>query len=607
MTDRAYVAHILFLPMLAVSAPFAGFLAGQRLQPQSSGAATRPRVQFADVTSEAGIAFRHESGTSKEKFMVETFGSGVAWLDYNNDGFLDLYFANGSNLATKTSSPGNMLLRNTGRATFVDVTAAAGVGGTAGFATGVAVGDYDDDGFLDLFVTHFGSNILYRNSGDGTFIDVTLKADLGRSGRWSSSAGFFDYDRDGDLDLYVVNYLDYRLEENPHCGFQGEGYRMYCHPSYFDGSPDELYRNDGDGTFTDVSLEAGVANPSGKGLGITFADFDLDGDMDIYVANDAVRNFLYRNDGGTFVDVAYSAGVGYDPNGKPQAGMGTDGGDVDGDGRFDLFVTNFSEELNTLYRNRGQLEFEDVSESIGLRSAFLPLGFGTKLFDFDNDGDLDIYVTNGHVIDNIRLFNPQFAYAQTDLLYENVDGRFQDVSDVSGPAFQIESVGRGAAVGDYDNDGDLDIVVSNCGRSPVLMRNDGGNRNHWIAIRVRGAESNSFGLGAKVRVETGGRVQFKEINNVASYLSSHDIRLYFGLGRQRKAERIEIIWPSGKKQTLRDIPADQTLLMEEARSGADQEPTPQKPLHSGDDEKRNEDRPHQEDDSPSRKPEGDYL
>ena len=535
--------------------------------------------------------FRHENGTSNEKLMVETFGSGVAWLDYDNDGFLDLYFANGSNLATKSSSPGNTLLRNTGRGAFVDVTASAGVAGSGGFATGVAVGDYDDDGLLDIFVAYFGSNILYRNSGDGTFADVTRKAGLGRSGRWSSSAGFLDYDRDGDLDLYVVNYLEYRLEENPHCGFHGEGYRMYCHPSYFDGSPDELYRNNGDGTFTDVSVEAGIANPSGKGLGVTFADFDLDGDIDIYIANDAVRNFLYRNDGGTFVDVAYSAGVGYDADGKPQAGMGTDSGDVDGDGRLDLFVTNFSEELNALYRNLGRFEFEDVSQSTGLRSAFLRLGFGTKLFDFDNDGDLDIYVTNGHVIDNIRLYNPHLSYEQKDLLYENADGRFQDVSAVSGPAFQIEHVGRGAAVGDYDNDGDLDIVVSNCGQSPILMRNDGGNRNHWITIKARGTASNSFGLGAKVRVETGSRVQLKEINNVASYLSSNDIRLYFGLGREPKVERIEIIWPSGKKQTLRDIPANQILLIEEAPSEVGKQPASEDPLHSGDNVKGNANEP----------------
>ena len=372
-------------------------------------------------------------------------------------------------------------------------------------------------------------------------------------------AGFFDYDRrrrawtsygrtsalgfDGELSGLPATSLEVVLFLlNPHCGLHPQTgsdavpHVLLLHPSYFDGISTARtncmaqQRKRRDGTFREapeiVSLEAGVANPSGKGLGVTFADFDLDGDVDIYVANDAVRNFLYRNDGRTFLDVAYSAGVGYDTDGKPQAGMGADSADADGDGLPDIFVTNFSDELNALYRNRGRLEFEDVSESTGLRSALLPLGFGTKLFDFDNDGDLDIYVTNGHVIDNIRLYNPQLSYAQKDLLYENVDGHFQDVSAVSGPAFQIGSVGRGAAVGDYDNDGDLDIVVSNCGRSPVLMKNDGGNRNHWIAISARGVESNSFGLGAKVRVEAGGRVQLKEINNVASYLSSHDIRLY---------------------------------------------------------------------------------
>lgn len=568
MTDSVHKAHTNFFLALIGYTLISGLLLGQRFQPSSPRSSARPRVQFTDVTSTSGIKFRHENGASSEKFMVETFGSGVAWLDYDNDGFLDLYFLNGSNLAEKTSSPGNVLLRNTGQGTFLEVTQEAGVRGSGGYGTGVAVGDYDDDALLDLFVTYYGPNVLYRNKGDGTFSDVTLKAGVEGGNHWSSSAGFFDYDRDGDLDLYVVNYLAYELNENPHCGFHGEGYRMYCHPSAFDGTPDQLYRNNGDGTFSDISLKAGVANPAGKGLGVTFGDFNQDGNIDVYVANDAVRNFLYRNNDGTFLDVAYSAGVGYDPNGKPQAGMGTDCGDLDGDGLLDLLVTNFSQELNALYRNLGQFLFEDVSKPLGLGSGFLPLGFGTKLFDFDNDGDLDIYVTNGHVIDNIHLYSPQLSYAQKDLLYENLGGRFQDVSAVSGPAFQIEHVGRGAAVGDYDNDGDLDIVVSNCGQPPILMRNDGGNRNHWIAIKVRGTESNSFGLSAKVRVETSSRIQLKEINNVASYLSSNDIRLYFGLGREQKVKRIEMIWPSGKKQILTDVPANQIVLVEEQSSSA---------------------------------------
>ncbi|MGH9340459.1 MAG: CRTAC1 family protein [Acidobacteriota bacterium] len=522
-------------------------------------------VQFVDVSSEAGIDFRHHNGSSEDKFLVETFGSGVAWIDYDNDGFLDLYFVNSKSLAEENPSPGNVLYRNSGKGTFLDVTKTAGVSGNGGAGTGVAVGDYDNDGFLDLFVTYYGPNILYRNNGDGTFSDSTSKAGVAGGNSWSSSAGFFDYDRDGDLDLYVVNYLDYHLDDNPYCGFEKEGYRMYCHPTTFDGSPDQLFRNNGDGTFTDVSAQAGIANPAGKGLGVTFADLDQDGYPDIYIANDTVRNFLYRNSGdGTFEDITYRAGAGYDPNGKPQAGMGTDSGDFDGDGLLDLFVTNFSEELNALYRNVGDFFFEDVSQESGLESSFKPLGFGTKLLDFDNDGDLDIYVTNGHVIDNVELYSPHLSYLQTDLLYENSGGEFEDISSLAGAAFQIEHVGRGAAVGDYDNDGDLDIALSNCGGRAMLFRNDGGNRNHWITIKAQGKNSNRFGLGAKVRLETAHGTQYREINNVASYLSSNDIRLHFGLGSQKTVEKIEILWPSGTRQILTDIPADKILLIEEA-------------------------------------------
>ncbi|MBO0859634.1 MAG: CRTAC1 family protein [Chloracidobacterium sp.] len=523
-------------------------------------------VSFVDIARSAGIEFKHENGASAEKFMIETFGSGVAWLDYDNDGFLDLFFANGADLHSGKASPGNVLLHNNGKGAFVDVTQSAGVKGNGGFSTGVAVGDYDNDGFLDLYVTGYGANTLYHNNGNGTFTDVTAKAGV-KGGGWSSSAGFFDYDRDGRLDLYVARYVDYDVKDNVYCGYQKPGYRMYCDPRGFDGVPDLLYRNNGDGTFTDVSKKAGIANPAGKGLGVAFGDFDNDGWPDIFVANDLVRNFLYRNNGdGTFTDLAYSASVGYDPNGNPRAGMGTEFADLDGDGWLDLFVTNFSEELNALFRNRGDFTFEEVTEQAGLGSGFLPLGFGTKLFDFDNDGDIDIYVTNGHVVDNIQLYNPRLSYMQTDLLYANDRGRFRDVSAESGPAFQIKHVGRGAATGDFDNDGDLDIVVSNCGQPPMLMRNDGGNRNHWIAIKARGRQSNSFGVGSRVKVEAGGRSQIKEIYSAGSYLSASDLRLYFGLGAERTIKQLEILWPSGKKQILSDVAADQTLSLDEAQA-----------------------------------------
>jgi len=532
-----------------------------------SGQASRPKpdrpARFVDVTAQSKIDFVHKSGASPEKHMVETFGSGVAWIDYDNDGFQDLYFVNGAPGAA------NVLYRNNRDGTFKDVTAQARVDGSGAgkgaYKTGVAVGDYDNNGYLDLYVTSFGPDILYKNNGDGTFADVTAAAGVaGGPAEWSTSTGFLDFDRDGDLDLYVTNYLDYRLNDNPYCGLRKDGYRMYCHPTMFDGMADRLFRNNGNGTFTDVSRQAGIANPAGKGLGVALCDFDRDGDTDIYIANDMVRNFLYRNNGnGTFVDVAYAAGVGFDSNGKPQAGMGVDCADVDANGLPDIFVTNFSEELNTLYSNLGEGLFEDITVKAGLGSGFIPLGFGTKMFDVDNDGDLDIHVTNGHVIDNVKLYQPNLSYAQKDLLYENVGGRFRDVSAQGGPALQTERVGRGLAVADFDNDGNLDVVISSVGRPPALLRNQGAGGGNWIMIRAQGSKSNGFGLGATVRIQTSAGLQVREINNVASYLSANDIRLHVGLGAAKTVQQIDVLWPSGTKQTLKDVAVNQILVIKE--------------------------------------------
>ncbi len=524
---------------------------------------TTPAI-FLDVTAKSGITFVHASGATPEKYMVETFGSGVAWIDIDNDGFVDVYFVNGAPGAS------NALYRNNGDGTFSDVTRQSGTAADASrsYKTGVAVGDHDNDGWLDLYVTALGPNILYRNNGNGTFTDVTAAAGVaGGANEWSTSTGFLDYDRDGKLDLYVANYIDARMNANPWCGLRKPGYRMYCNPTIFDGVADRLFRNNGDGTFTDASLRAGIANPAGKGLGVVFCDFDRDADTDIYVANDLVRNFLYRNNGdGTFADEAYAAGVGFDMNGKPQAGMGVDCGDVDGNGYPELFVTNFSDELNTLYDNRGGGLFEDVSRAAGLGSGFSPLGFGTKMYDFDNDGDLDIHVTNGHVIDNVKLYQPALSYEQKDLLYENIGGTFNDISARSGAALQAQRIGRGLAVADFDNDGNLDVVISSVGKGAVLLKNQGLRNGNWIQIRAQGTASNAFGFGATVRVETAGKTQVREINNVSSYLSSSDTRLHLGLGGAKIIQRLEILWPSGRRQVLTDVAANQILVVKEPKT-----------------------------------------
>ena len=536
--------------VLAAAAPLA-----QTAAPTASG------VQFADVTASAKIDFVHNAAATPDKYMFETFGSGVAWIDYDNDDYPDLFFVNGAPGST------NALYHNNRDGTFTNVTAKAGAGGAGGkmYKTGAAVGDYDSDGDLDLFVTAFGPDTLYRNNGDGTFTDVTAAAGVaGGAAEWSTSAGFFDYDRDGRLDLYVANYLDVRAGENPYCGLRKPGHRMYCHPTMFDGVADRLFKNNGDGTFTDVSAKAGIANPAGKGLGVAFCDFDRDGDTDVYVANDTVRNFLYRNDGQSFTDVAYGAGVGFDVNGKAQAGMGVDCADVDGNGFPDIFVTNFSEELNSMYMNRGDGIFEDLSSQAGLAAGFVPLGFGARMFDADNDGDLDLHVTNGHVIDNVELYQANLTYAQKDLFFENTGGgKFRDATAQAGPALQSLRVGRGLAVADFDNDGRLDVAISSVGRPPALLKNITPQRGNWISLRAQGSKSNSRGMGATVRVQTGSTLQVREFNNAASYLSANDVRLHIGVGAAKAIDRIEILWPSGTKQVLENVAANQILTVKE--------------------------------------------
>ncbi|MCI0621468.1 MAG: CRTAC1 family protein [Acidobacteria bacterium] len=526
-------------------------------------------IKFVDVSAQAQIHFRHTNAASGEKYLIETMGGGGGFLDYNNDGLLDIYLVNGRPLPGFKSSQrlSNALYRNQGDGTFKDVTEEAGVSGN-GYGMGGAAADYDNDGFVDLFVTNFGLNTLYRNNGNGTFSDVTLKARVQGNEGWATSAGFFDYDNDGFLDLNVCYYLDFKLDRNIRCGeHYRKGFRSYCHPDQYPGVSNKLYRNNRDGTFADVSETAGIANPEGKGLGVVLADLDDDGFMDIYVANDSVANFLYHNNGnGTFTDIALTSGTAYNENGEAQAGMGTDAGDSNGDGRQDLLVTNLDFEGTTLYQNNGNSSFTDMSFPSGLAEATMQfVGFGARFVDFDNDGDQDIFTANGHVIDNIEQVSDTSKYLQPKLLLENREGRFVNMSKQRGPGAMSPSAGRGLATGDYDNDGDIDFLVMNCNQSPNLLQNQGGNQNHWISIKLLGVRSNRDGIGAKVHVVAGRMTQRQQVKGGMSYLSMHDPRLHFGLGRAEKVDLIEVHWPSRVVDRVRNARSDQVVTIRESQ------------------------------------------
>ena len=520
-------------------------------------------VQFVDVTTEAGIIFKHVNGASGQKFYLETMGSGAAFLDYDNDGDLDLYIVNGAPLPgfETAALPTNILYQNDGHGRFTDVTAVAGVGDT-GYGMGCVAADYDNDGNADLYLTNYGENILYRNNGDGTFADVTAHARVGGGDKWSSSCAFVDYDHDGNLDLYVVNYLDYDITKDQDW-YDFRGRRIYSNPQVYAGISDTLYRNSGDGKFTDVTRRAGVYNNDGKGLGVTCGDYDNDGRIDIYVANDTTPNFLYRNIGdGRFVDIGPFAGAAYNEHGVAEGGMGVDFGDYNNDGALDVFVTNFSNETNTLYHNTADGALIDFTNITGLGEvSFLKLAFGTKFFDANNDGLLDLFVANGHLYPTE---SDALEYAQTDQLFINTgEGTFADVSEQSGEYFSIKRVGRGAAFGDYDNDGDTDIFVVNLNQDGVLLRNEGGNGHNWLALKAVGTKSNRDGIGARIEVVTRSQSQIREVQAGSSYLSGHDLRLIFGLGTEMEAETVKITWPSGIEQTLKDVEANQLLVITE--------------------------------------------
>ncbi len=522
---------------------------------------------FIDVTDEAGVRFVHDNAKSEEKYLVETMGSGCAFLDYDQDGRLDFFFVNGGRTPAYRPEklPENALYRSNGDGTFTEVTGQAGVASNRGFGMGAFTGDFDNDGYPDLYISGYGSSTLYHNHRDGTFADVTKRAGVENEGNWGTAAAWFDYDNDGHLDLIVTNYLDYEYAVNAYCGERQAGARMYCHPQNYDGVHPTLYRNNGDGTFADVSEPAGITGQKAKALGIVAADFNNDGWVDFFIANDSIRNLLYLNkQDGTFEDVTLLSGTGYSQDGVAEAGMGVDAGDFNGDGLLDIFVTHLDFELDRLYQNRGEMDFVDATLISGIgRKAVLNSGFGTRFFDFDLDGWQDLLIVNGHVLDNVSYYRPAVQYAEKKMLFRNVQGKFRNVSETQGAFFAKPSVGRGLALGDYDNDGDLDLLVSNNGQPGELVRNDRADGHHWLALSLQGVTSNRDGIGARITVAAGGRAQYAQAIGGTSYLSSSDRRIFFGLGRQAKADLVEVVWPSGIVDRLEDVNVDRFLTVKE--------------------------------------------
>ncbi len=510
-------------------------------------------LSFVDVAKDKGLHFTHDHGGSGEKYYVETMGSGVCLLDYDNDGDLDIYFTQGAPLpGWKGTQPLTNRLYQNNNGQWIDVTDEAGVEDSS-YSIGCACGDVDNDGDTDLYVTNFGSDVFYINNGDGTFLNRTRSSGFTNQ-LWSSSAAFFDGDNDGWLDLYVTNYVEYSIDKNPWCGEQRSGHRAYCDPDVFKGIPDQYFHNNGDGTFTDWTERAGIGNERGKGLGVVAGDYDNDGDMDLYVANDKVMNLLYVNNGeGMFSEEALFSGIGFNENGRAEAGMGVDFGDANRDGWLDLFVTNFSGESNTLYMNDQNGSFTDKTFSAGLGQPSLELlGFGTKFVDINLDGWLDIFIVNGHVIDNIALFNKDYSHAQRKQIFINQgDGTYEE--NKSANALNKKSVGRGAAFGDVDNDGDIDIVISNNNGVANLLINESKTANNWINIELKGVTTNRDAIGTKLELKTKSGDQTAWVNPAASYLSSNDKRVVFGLGKASKIESLKIYWPDGKSELHTDL------------------------------------------------------
>jgi enediyne biosynthesis protein E4 len=547
-------------------------LAGPRAR-QVPAAVNPFGVQFHDVTKQAGIHFHHERAASEQKLYLETMGAGVAWIDYNQDGFLDAFFVNSgyTPFFHPERSPQPALYRNNGDGTFTDVTQQAGIRTDGTFFFGVAVADFDNDGYPDIYMTGYRHSVLYHNNGDGTFTDVTAKAGVGDDGAWATAAGWFDYDRDGKLDLLVTNYVQFDVDHPVSCGATKPGYRAYCHPDSFSGTSPRLFRNNGDGTFTDVTKKAGLVNNDGKSLAVVLADLNNDGWPDIFIANDTQRNFLYLNNGdGTFRDVSYTSGAGFSEEGMPEAGMSADAADMRNNGLYDLYVSHLDFQLNRYYRSNGDGTFLDATIPSGLgQTNYLNSSFGARFFDFDNDGWRDLLVINGHILDNIALYHPGVSYAEEKKLYRNIgEGRFVDATKTQDAGFRAPRVGRGLAVGDYDNDGWLDFLVNNNGEDAQLFHNEGGARpdasqNRWLGVHLIGTKSNRDAIGAAVKLSAGDFVSHEQAKGGMSYCSAQDPRIYFGLGKHARVDKVEITWPSGAREVIHDLVSNQIVTIEE--------------------------------------------
>ena len=519
-----------------------------------------------DIIAQSGIHFEQVcGGATSKRYILETTGSGVAFIDYDNDGWPDIFFVNGSSFdeAGMAANQGNRLFHNNRDGTFTDVTAQAGLT-RKGWGQGVCIGDYDNDGYEDLYVTYWGENVLYHNNGDGTFTDVTHHAGVGgQPGRWSTGCAFVDYDRDGHLDLFVTHYIDFSLAtakdpgSNPYCTYRN--LPVNCGPRGLKGESNTLYRNNGDGTFEDVSRRSAVgAVGNCFGLGVLTGDFDNDGWPDIYVASDSTPSLLFMNKtNGTFSEEGTLRGVAFSEEGREQAGMGVSAGDYDNDGWLDILKTNFSDETPDLYKNTGKAVFNDVSSSASLDQRTHYVGWGCGFFDPDNDGLLDVFYCNGHVYPELAHASTDTAYLEPRVLYRNRgDGTFEDVSELAGAMITRNSTGRGCAFADFNNDGVVDIVINNQNAGPSLLRFHRENENHWINIKLEGVKSNRSAIGARVLVKTGSVTQLDEVRSGGSYLSQNDLRLHFGLAQHRAIDSLQVRWPSGAIDSFKDLKAD---------------------------------------------------